>query len=457
MEIIFLIIGILVGFLVGFLIFKLKSQNVKGIPESEANELNIQISELKTNLGKSEERSKFLNDALESSKADIDKIRGREKELINELSSESANNKNLKEKLQEQKGELEELQIRFTKEFENLANRIFDEKSSKFTQQNKDNIDQLLKPLGEKIKLFEEKVNTVYVDESKQRAALAEQIRNLHDLNQQMSKDATNLTRALKGESKTQGNWGEFILESILEKSGLTRDREYSVQSTFTGEEGKRQKPDVIINLPENRHIIIDSKVSLTAYENFCSEEDEALRKVSLYEHIASIRNHVKELSKKNYQNIYDLSSMDFVIMFVPIEPAMALASQEDITIWNDAFEKNIVIVSPSILLATLRTISNIWKQENQNKNAMEIARQSGALYDKFVGFVDDLINIGKKIDETKNSYSEAMKKLYDGRGNIVRQIENIKSLGAKATKSLNQGLLDKSSTEEEEEMKLIS
>jgi DNA recombination protein RmuC len=435
----------------------LKSQNVKGIPESEANELNIQISELKTNLGKSEERSKFLNDALESSKADIDKIRGREKELINELSSESANNKNLKEKLQEQKGELEELQIRFTKEFENLANRIFDEKSSKFTQQNKDNIDQLLKPLGEKIKLFEEKVNTVYVDESKQRAALAEQIRNLHDLNQQMSKDATNLTRALKGESKTQGNWGEFILESILEKSGLTRDREYSVQSTFTGEEGKRQKPDVIINLPENRHIIIDSKVSLTAYENFCSEEDEALRKVSLYEHIASIRNHVKELSKKNYQNIYDLSSMDFVIMFVPIEPAMALASQEDITIWNDAFEKNIVIVSPSILLATLRTISNIWKQENQNKNAMEIARQSGALYDKFVGFVDDLINIGKKIDETKNSYSEAMKKLYDGRGNIVRQIENIKSLGAKATKSLNQGLLDKSSTEEEEEIKLIS
>ena len=456
MEIVFLIIGILVGFLVGFLLFKLKSQNVKGITEVEANELNNQISELKTNLGKSEERNKFLNNSVESSKIDIDKLQGREKELIDELSRESANNINLKEKLQEQKGELEELQTRFTKEFENLANRIFDEKSSKFTQQNKDNIDQILKPLGEKIKLFEEKVNTVYVDESKQRAALAEQIRNLHDLNQQMSKDATNLTKALKGESKTQGNWGEFILESILEKSGLTRDREYSVQTTFTGEEGKRQKPDVIINLPENRHIIIDSKVSLTAYENFCSEEDEALRKVSLYEHIASIRNHVKELSKKNYQNIYDLSSMDFVIMFVPIEPAMALASQEDITIWNDAFEKNIVIVSPSILLATLRTISNIWKQENQNKNAMEIARQSGALYDKFVGFVDDLISIGKKIDETKNSYSDAMKKLYDGRGNIVRQIENIKSLGAKATKSLNQGLLDKSSTEEEE-MKLIS
>ncbi|MFA5405024.1 MAG: DNA recombination protein RmuC, partial [Ignavibacteria bacterium] len=319
-------------------------------------------------------------------------------------------NENLEKRLQEQKEEVENLQKKFTQEFENLANRIFDEKSSKFTQQNRENIDQILKPLGERIKLFESRINEVYTDETKQRTSLAEQIKSLNELNRQMSKDATNLTNALKGESKTQGNWGEFILESILEKSGLVRDREYSVQSTFTGEEGKRQKPDVIINLPENRHIIIDSKVSLTAYEQFCSIEDDALKKIALNDHINSIRNHVKELSKKNYQNIYDLSSMDFVIMFVPIEPAMAIASQADINIWNDAFEKNIVIVSPSILLATLRTITNIWKQENQNKNALEIARQSGALYDKFVGFVDDLIGIGKKIDDTKEHYSEAMK-----------------------------------------------
>ncbi|MCX6165788.1 MAG: DNA recombination protein RmuC [Ignavibacteriae bacterium] len=429
MEIIILVIGLIVGLLIGFLIAKLMSKNTEG-----TNNL------LKENIGKLDQEN--------------DKLKSTEIELNKKLSTENSENLNLQKRLQEQKEEIENLQKKFAQEFENLANRIFDEKSSKFTQQNRDNIDQILKPLGERIKLFENRINEVYTDETKQRASLAEQIKNLNDLNQQMSKDATNLTNALKGESKTQGNWGEFILESILEKSGLVKDREYSVQSTFTGEEGKRQKPDVIINLPENLHIIIDSKVSLTAYEQFCSIEDETLRKVSLNDHINSIRNHVKELSKKNYQNIYDLSSMDFVIMFVPIEPAMAIASQADINIWNDAFEKNIVIVSPSILLATLRTIANIWKQESQNKNALEIARQSGALYDKFVSFVDDLISIGKKIDDTKEHYSEAMKKLYDGSGNIVRRIENLKLLGAKATKSINQNLLDKSSSEEIEEIK---
>jgi DNA recombination protein RmuC len=425
MDIIFLIIGLAVGVLLGFLIAKLTAKNTEGTGGL-----------LKETVGKLEQENA--------------KLKEKEIALNSELSRENAVSEGLREKLQEQKNELQNLQDKFTKEFENLANRIFDEKSSRFTQQNKENIDQILKPLGERIKLFENRINEVYTDETKQRASLAEQIKSLNDLNQQMSRDATNLTNALKGESKTQGNWGEFILESILEKSGLIKDREYSTQSTFTGEEGKRQKPDVIINLPEGRHIIIDSKVSLTAYETFCSAGDEALRKIALNDHVNSIRNHVKELSKKNYQNIYDLSSMDFVIMFVPIEPAMAIASQADITIWNDAFEKNIVIVSPSILLATLRTIANIWKQENQNKYAIEIARQSGALYDKFVSFTEDLINIGKKIDDTKGFYSEAVKKLYDGSGNIIRRIENIKSLGAKATKSINQNLLDKSTVEED-------
>lgn len=423
MDIIFLIIGLAVGLLLGFVITKLSSKNTEST--------NILLKE---NIGKLE--------------AENTGLKGKEVELNKEISRVTTLNLSLNDKLNEQKEELQNLQERFTKEFENLANKIFDEKSSKFTQQNRENIDQILKPLGEKIKLFEEKVERVYNEDTKQRASLAEQIKNLHDLNQQMSKDATNLTNALKGESKTQGNWGEFILDSILEKSGLVKGREYETQTTFTGEEGKRQKPDVIINLPENRHIIIDSKVSLTAYEQFCSTDDETEKKIALNNHIASIRSHVKELSNKNYQNIHNLSSMDFVIMFVPIEPAMAIASQADINIWNEAFEKNIVIVSPSILLATLRTIANIWKQENQNKNAIEIARQSGALYDKFVGFVDDLIGIGKKIDDTKEHYSEAMKKLYDGSGNIVRRIENLKALGAKATKSMNQNLLDKASDE---------
>lgn len=423
MDIIFLITGLAVGLLLGFVIAKLTSKNTESTN-------NI----LKENLGK-----------LESENSNL---KAKELELNKELSKIATINSNLNDKLSEQREELQSLQDKFTKEFENLANKIFEEKSTKFTQQNRDNIDQLLKPLGEKIKLFEEKVDRVYNEDTKQRASLAEQIKSLHDLNQQMSKDATNLTNALKGESKTQGNWGEFILDSILEKSGLVKGREYDTQTTFTGEDGKRQKPDVIINLPENRHIIIDSKVSLTAYEQFCSVEDENEKRFALNNHIASIRSHVKELSNKNYQNIHNISSMDFVIMFVPIEPAMAIASQADINIWNEAFEKNIVIVSPSILLATLRTISNIWKQESQNKNALEIARQSGALYDKFVGFVEDLINIGKRIDDTKDYYTEAMKKLYDGSGNIVRRIENLKSLGAKATKSINQNLLDKASGE---------
>jgi len=417
------VIGLVVGVLLGFLFAKLSSKSSDGA-------------------------NAFLKESVAKLESENSKLKETEIDLNKKLAGINTANQNLEQRLKEQKEEVESLQKKFTLEFENLANKIFEEKSSRFTQQNKDNIDQILKPLGDKIKSFEEKVERVYNEDTKERASLVQQIKNLHDLNQQMSKDANNLTNALKGESKTQGNWGEFILDSILEKSGLVKGREYETQVTFTGEEGKRQKPDVIINLPEDRHIIIDSKVSLTAYEEFCSAEDETSRKNALNNHISSIRKHVRELSDKNYQSIHNLSSMDFVIMFVPIEPAMAIASQADINIWNEAFEKNIVIVSPSILLATLRTIANIWKQENQNKNALEIARQSGALYDKFVNFTEDLINIGKKIDDTKGYYSEAMKKLYDGSGNIIRRIENIKALGAKATKSIGQNLLDKASDE---------
>lgn len=423
MEIIMLVTGLAVGAIIGFLIAKMSSKNSDG-----TNAL------LKESVAK-----------LETENA---KLKETEIDLNKKLAGINTANQNLEQRLKEQKEEVETLQKKFTLEFENLANKIFEEKSSRFTQQNKDNIDQILKPLGDKIKSFEEKVERVYNEDTKERASLVQQIKSLHDLNQQMSRDANNLTNALKGESKTQGNWGEFILDNILEKSGLVKGREYETQTTFTGEEGKRQKPDVIINLPEDRHIIIDSKVSLTAYEEFCSAEDDTSRKTALNNHIASLRKHVKELSDKNYQNIHNLSSMDFVIMFVPIEPAMAIASQADINIWNEAFERNIVIVSPSILLATLRTIANIWKQEKQNRYAIEIATESGKLYDKFVGFMDDLIVIGKKIDESKLYYTESMKKLHDGSGNIIRRIENLKTLGAKATKSIGQNLLDKASDE---------
>jgi DNA recombination protein RmuC len=307
--------------------------------------------------------------------------------------------------------------------------------------------------LSEKIKSFEKKVDDVYLNDNKERAGLSEQIRMLHDLNQQMSKDANNLTKALKGETKTQGNWGEFILERVLEKSGLVKGQEYAVQESITDEEGKRLQPDVVIYLPESKCIIIDSKVSLVGYERYCSAEDEVIKANALKEHISSIKKHIANLSSKNYQNLYKIKSLDFVLLFMPIEPAFSLAVQNDMELFNDAFEKNIVIVSPSTLLATLRTIASIWRQENQNRNALEIARQSGALYDKFQSMVTDLLEVGRRFHSVQDNYEEVMKKLSTGKGNLITSVEKIKKLGAKATKSLPQGMADiADETEETEE-----
>jgi DNA recombination protein RmuC len=421
-EIIFLIIGILIGAFAAFLIAKLKYEG---------------------SVGKTGERNSFLVEELAKTEKDLASEREKVIKLNSENSALNSDYRNLQEKLAEQKSEIEELQNKFAKEFENLANKILDEKSSKFTLQNKENLDQILKPLSEKIKDFEKKVEDVYVTDSKERASLVQQIKTLHELNQQMSKDATNLTNALKGETKSQGNWGEFILESLLEKSGLVKDREYFLQESITSEGGRRYQPDVIIRLPENKSVIIDSKVSLIAYEKFSSAENEDERLGSIKEHILSIRNHIKNLNGKNYQNLYGINGLDFVLMFLPIEPAFSLALQNDSGLFQEAYDKNIVIVSPTTLLATLRTIASIWRQENQNKNAIEIARQSGALYDKFVSFVDDLQTIGNRIEQTQNAYSDAMKKLSTGRGNLLNSAEKIRKLGAKTSKTLPQSMID--------------
>ncbi len=394
MEIIFLIIGLIIGALAAFFVAKFKYEGTSG---------------------KVGERNSFLEEELNKNKEELRVEREKVIRLNSENSALNSDYKNLQEKLSEQKSEVEELQAKFTKEFENLANKILTEKSETFTKQNRDNLDQILKPLGERIKDFEKKVEDVYVTDSKERASLVQQIKTLHELNQQMSKDATNLTNALKGETKTQGNWGEFILESLLEKSGLAKDREYFLQESITSQEGRRFQPDVIVKLPDNKSIVIDSKVSLIAYEKFSSSENENDRLNGIREHILSIRNHIKNLSSKNYQNLYSLESLDFVLMFLPIEPAFSLALQNDSGLFQEAYDKNIVIVSPTTLLATLRTIASIWRQENQNKNAIEIARQSGALYDKFVGFVEDLQTIGSRIEQTQSSYNDAMKKLSEG------------------------------------------
>ena len=443
MDIIFLIIGLLVGFFAGWLFSKSKSTQTA---DNTATLAALQQQFLTESNAKS---SLFSENNLLRNEGVILKTENKilQEEILNlskQLTAQKSDSENLQIRLSEHKAEITTLNERFTKEFENLANRIFDDKSQKFTEQNKNNIGELLNPLGEKIKDFEKKVNDVYISEGKERASLKNQLEMLQQLNQQMSKEANNLTKALKGENKTQGNWGEFILESVLEKSGLVKGSEYKIQESYTNEDGKRLQPDVIINLPENKTLIIDSKVSLNAYERFSSAENDEERLQAAKEHILSLRTHLKGLSGKSYQNIHQIQSLDFVLLFIPIEPAFALAVQSDAGLFNDAFEKNIVIVSPTTLLATLRTVASIWRNEKQSANAIDIAKKAGDLYDKFEGFIKDLIEVGKKIDQTKANYSDAMNKLVDGKGNIINRFEELRKLGAKADKQLPQSLVDR-------------
>lgn len=446
MEIIFLIIGLVIGIVIAFLFLRSK----KTIPIEEVNKLNEEINSLRIENGKLSERIKMLEGDKSNLQSELKLEREKSEKLNSENSALRSDYANLQEKLNEQKTEIEELQQKFVKEFENLANKIFEEKSAKFTEQNKEKISEILNPLKEKISEFEKKVEQTNKESIDRLSSLREQLHSLRELNNQMTQEAKNLTEALKGQTKTQGNWGEFILESILEKSGLVKGREYFVQESLVSEAGKRYQPDVIVNLPENKSIVIDSKVSLIAYERYVSLEDENEKEKALKEHIISIRSHLKNLSSKNYQTLYELNSLDFVLMFMPIEPAFALAVQQDASLFNEAFEKNIVIVSPSTLLATLRTIASIWRQENQNRNALEIARQAGALYDKFVGFVEDLKAVGDKMDEAKSKYQDAMKKLVEGSGNLVKRSEKLKELGAKTSKQIPQKILDRSGLDDD-------
>lgn len=332
-------------------------------------------------------------------------------------------------------------------QFKNLANQIFEEKGAKFVLQNQATLDILLKPLGERLKDFQTKVEETYDKESKQRFSLQHEIQKLLDLNNRLSQDAMNLTSALKGDSKKQGTWGELVLERILESSGLQKGREYDVQVSFDTEDGKVQ-PDVVVHLPDNKNVIIDSKVSLTAYDAYHSADDEEVREQELARHVDSVRRHVALLSQKNYQALYGVASLDFVLMFMPIESALSLVEQGDKSVFLEAFNKNVMIVSPTTLLISLRTIAGIWRYEYQNRNAQELVRQCAALYDKFVGFVADVEDIGKKIDAARGSYDDALGKLKTGKGNLIRQAERIRELGVKPNKALPQHLTDSSNDE---------
>lgn len=393
--------------------------------------------------------------ALKSSRAFAEKTLAEKEKTLTEkeetivaltgmVASEKTRNENLTEKLEKDRLKTEELQKQFQTEFENIANKLLEDKSKKFTEQNKTQLDDLLKPLKEKISEFQGKVEQVNKESIDRNAALIQQIRGLKDLNEQMSKEAINLTKALKGDSKARGNWGEIILESILEKSGLVKDREYKVQESMTAADGRRLQPDVVVHLPENKHIVIDSKVALVAYEKFVSAEDETLQEKAAKEHVAAVRNHIRDLSQKNYQQLYDTGSLDFVLLFIPVEPAFAIACQWDSSLFEDAFEKNIVIVSPSTLLATLRTIASIWRHEYQNQNVLEIARLGGVIYDKIHDSLDELIKVGDSLDSTKKTYESALKRLTSGSGNVVKTAEKMKALGAKAGKQIPRKLIDR-------------
>ncbi|WP_375234866.1 DNA recombination protein RmuC [Winogradskyella sp.] len=422
-----ILVSLGIGAFIGLKFSQLKSKSERSTLEERQLQLNNTINDLKQNIEKIE--------------SEREKIR-REKDFLNtELSRRNTEFENLQQQNLKRDEELAKQQEQLRKDFELMASKILEEKSEKFTNQNKENIKNILNPLEEKIKTFEKKVEDSQKESISMHSALKEQLLGLKDLNQQMAKEATNLTKALKGDSKTQGNWGELVLERVLEKSGLEKDREYFVQQNFQREDGSRVMPDVVLHLPDSKKMIIDSKVSLTDYERMVNADDEE-RAIYLKSHVSSIKKHVDQLSAKNYQDLYDIESPDFVLMFIPIEPAFAVAINEDNTLYNKAFEQNIVIVTPSTLLATLRTIDSMWNNEKQQQNAIEIARQAGALYDKFEGLVTDLTSVGKKIDAAKNDYSSAMNKLVEGKGNLISRVENIKKMGAKAKKSLPENII---------------
>jgi DNA recombination protein RmuC len=412
---------------------ELSSRHESKLTESALNNkidsLHREIADLQSSLHKQDER-------LEAQRTETLSLREQAAALKSTLDSE-------KKQAAEKLALLESARQKMGVEFRNIANEIFDSKQKVFSERSREQLDGLLKPLGERIKDFERKVEAAYDKESKERFSLIKEVKNLQELNSRISEDAINLTHALRGQSKIQGTWGEIVLERVLEKSGLEKGREYEIQVSLKNEDGRRMQPDVIVHLPEGKDVIIDSKVSLTAYERYCSEEDEELRNNQLKLHIQSLRSHIKGLGDKDYQKLEPIRSLDFVLLFIPIEAAFSLAIQNDNDLFSEAFNQNIVMVAPSTLLATLRTIQNIWRYENQNRNAQKIANTAGRLYDKFANFVADVEEIGSKLQSTQRAYDSAHNKLVSGKGNLINRAETMRELGAKVSKSLPAHLLD--------------
>ncbi|HQV39266.1 MAG: DNA recombination protein RmuC [Flavobacteriales bacterium] len=406
--------------------------------------------------GKGAEAVKLVQDAREADRQDLGRQLAERDQRMQELqrellaingsfATERQRNEGLEEKLGTQKAELESLNERMTKEFKHIANTLMEEKGKQLTDRQEGTLKLLLDPFKERIKEFQEQVRTAYDKEGKERFLLKSEVAKLVEQNQRLSQDADNLTKALKGDHQSQGAWGEMILDKVLESSGLVKGQEYSMQESTTLPDGTRLRPDAVVMLPEEKHLIIDAKVSLLHYEQYCAATDDAQRAKFLKLHTESIRAHAKGLGEKNYTKIYDLSSVDFVLMFVPIEPAFLLALRERPEIFQEAYDRQVVMVTHGTLMATLRTIHGLWKNENVARHHMAIAERAGALYEKFVGFTEDIGRIGKHVNDAKDSYEKALGKLSEGNGNLIRQVEMLKELGAKTNKSIHTKLLERS------------
>lgn len=439
--IIVLSLGILILLVAYLLVSSSKSADKVGILQ-ENDKLKAEIifcrEQLAVNTALLERQQKEMDAERDILIRNLETSRAERISLQLEFERTKAGFNALQQRLNEQREETILLHQRLNKDFELLANRILEEKSNKFNESNKHSLDILLSPLKENIKAFEEKVDKVYRTEATERNILQGEIRKLMELNQQLSNEANNLTRALKADNKKQGNWGEIVLDRILEASGLLLNESYSKQVSYSGEEGERFQPDVVINLPDNKHLIIDAKVSLIAYNNLMNAETEEDRSLFLKQHIVSLKNHIKGLSAKNYADLYHIESPDFVLLFIPIESSFSIAVQHDIELFEFAWNRKVVMVSPSTLLATLKTIASVWKHERQTKNAIEIATKAGQMYDKFASFVGDLTKLGDQLDRSKNVYNDAFNKLSGGNGNLISRAEKLKQMGAKASKSFN-------------------
>ncbi len=417
---------------------------------------NNQLSTVSANLQASNQTVIDKNKEIESLKEELKNNKVELNQIHQQLATAKANNEALNEKFVTQKKEIEELGKKFNTEFENIANKILDTKTEKFTELNKSNLKIILEPLGKNIDEFKKQVDEVYKTESKERFSLGEKVKELATLNQQISEEAKNLTRALKGEAKTQGRWGEMILESILEKSGLRKGEEYFMEHQLldaegkplkSDSEGKKMRPDAVIKYPDNRSVIIDSKVSLNAFTRFLASDDAAVQKSELEAHVGAVKNHILTLSSRGYDD-YD-KSLDFVMMFIPSEPAYMAALQGDHNMWSFAYEKRILLINPTNLIISLKLIVDLWKREYQNKNAQDIAERGAKLYDKFVGFVENLDKVGKHIDNAKDAFVESYKQLSTGKDNLVTQATKLKSMGLKTKNDLSKALVDSSNIHE--------